>query len=194
MTDNRGYQPEGVKYTYPDDDPYQEGNEVYYNMAEFLNDDEFSQDLFSKQTLIDNILNKFLLEQWEIEIRREGITEDIQTDLYDNKLTKIKTLWKALQPGGVTPESLCYEAIMKKWLQGSTGEDNYFINYSDGAPWFSTGGRYGGYDVYYAGDPAIDHTRASTQWPFSKRPWARCRNPPRPTGGSNGKSSVARRS
>ena len=44
-------------------------------------------------------------------------------------------------------------------LQGSTGEDNYFINYSDGAPWFSTKGRYGSYDVYYAGDPAIDHTR-----------------------------------
>ena len=43
MTDPKGYQPEGVKYTYPDDDPYQEGNEVYYNMAEFLNDDEFSQ-------------------------------------------------------------------------------------------------------------------------------------------------------
>ena len=43
MTDPRGYQPEGVKYTYPDDDPYQEGNEVYYNMAEFLNDDEFHQ-------------------------------------------------------------------------------------------------------------------------------------------------------
>ena len=76
-----------------------------------------------------------------------------------DKLTKIKTLWKALQPGGVTPESLCYEAIMKKWLQGSSGEDNYFINYSDGAPWFSTGGRYSGYDVYYAGDRAIDHTR-----------------------------------
>ena len=48
---------------------------------------------------------------------------------------------------------------MKKWLQGSNGEDNYFINYSDGAPWFSTKGRYGSYDVYYAGDPAIDHTR-----------------------------------
>ena len=43
MTHPKGYQPEGVKYTYPDDDPYQEGNEVYYNMAEFLNDDEFHQ-------------------------------------------------------------------------------------------------------------------------------------------------------
>ena len=77
-----------------------------------------------------------------------------------DKLSKIKTLWKALQPGGVTPESLCYEAIMKKWLQGSNGEDNYFINYSDGAPWFSVGGRrYSSHEVYYAGDRAIDHTR-----------------------------------
>ena len=39
----RGYQPEGVKYTFPDDDPYQEGNEVYYNMSEFLNDLEVQQ-------------------------------------------------------------------------------------------------------------------------------------------------------
>jgi hypothetical protein len=80
-----------------------------------------------------------------------------------DKLTKIKTLWKALKPGGVTPESLCYEAIMKKWLQGTNGEDNYFINYSDGAPWFSVGGRYSSYDVYYAGDRAIDHTRKMTK-------------------------------
>ena len=80
-----------------------------------------------------------------------------------DKLTKIKTLWKALQPGGVTPESLCYEAIMKKFLGGVQGEDNYFINYSDGAPWFSTGGRYSGYEVYYAGDRAIDHTRRMTK-------------------------------
>ena len=39
----RDYQPEGVKYTFPDDDPYQEGNEVYYNMSEFLTDLEVQQ-------------------------------------------------------------------------------------------------------------------------------------------------------
>ena len=77
-----------------------------------------------------------------------------------DKLSKIKTLWKTLRPAGVTPESLCYEAIMKKWLGGTNGEDNYFINYSDGAPWFSvsTRGSYG-HDVYYSGDRAVDHTR-----------------------------------
>ena len=80
-----------------------------------------------------------------------------------DKLTTIKTLWKTLKPSGVTPESLCYEAIMKKWLGGTNGEDNYFINYSDGAPWFSVGGRYGSHDVYYSGDRAIDHTRRMTK-------------------------------
>jgi len=76
-----------------------------------------------------------------------------------DKLTKIKTLWKTLRPSGVTPESLCYEAIMKKFLGGVIGEDNYFINYSDGAPWFSVGGRSYGSEVYYAGDRAVDHAR-----------------------------------
>ena len=32
----RDYQPEGVKYHFPDDDPYQESNEIYYNMVDFL--------------------------------------------------------------------------------------------------------------------------------------------------------------
>ena len=34
----RDYQPEGVKYHFPDDDPYQESNEIYYNMVDFLDD------------------------------------------------------------------------------------------------------------------------------------------------------------
>ena len=37
------YQPEGVKYTFPDDDPYQESNEIYYNMVDFLDDSEVHQ-------------------------------------------------------------------------------------------------------------------------------------------------------
>ena len=53
----RGYQPEGVKYIFPDDDPYQEGNEVYYNMSEFLNDLEVQQiwDIVSKACDRENI-------------------------------------------------------------------------------------------------------------------------------------------
>ena len=40
---NRDYQPEGVKYHFPDDDPYQESNEIYYNMVDFLDDSEVHQ-------------------------------------------------------------------------------------------------------------------------------------------------------
>ena len=71
---------------------------------------------------------------------------------YD-KINKIKKLWVAINAGGTTPESLCYEALMKKWLGGVRGEDNYFINYSDGAPWFSNN------DIYYHGSSATDHAR-----------------------------------
>ena len=70
-----------------------------------------------------------------------------------DKLTKITKLWKYINAGGTTPESLCYEALMKKWLSGVRGEDNYFINYSDGEPWFSND------DIYYHGDPAQIHTQ-----------------------------------
>ena len=70
-----------------------------------------------------------------------------------DKLTKITKLWKYINAGGTTPESLCYEALMKKWLSGVRGEDNYFINYSDGEPWFSND------DIYYHGNPAQKHTQ-----------------------------------
>jgi hypothetical protein len=43
---------------------------------------------------------------------------------------------------------------MKKFLGGVQGEDNYFINYSDGAPYFGNND-----GVWYAADRAIDHTR-----------------------------------
>ncbi len=75
-----------------------------------------------------------------------------------DKLSHIKTFWKTLRAAGVTPESLCFEAIMKKFLGGVNGEDNYFLNYSDGAPWFSTDGR-NNTGVYYCGDRAVDHAR-----------------------------------
>ena len=74
-------------------------------------------------------------------------------DSRKDKITKIKTLWRSLNVGGTTPESLCYEALMKNWLSGVRGEDNYFINYSDGEPWFSNN------DIYYHGPNAKAHAR-----------------------------------
>ena len=74
-------------------------------------------------------------------------------DSRKDKLTKITKLWRHINAGGTTPESLCYEALMKNFLGGVNGEDNYFINYSDGEPWFSNG------NVYYHGVDAETHTQ-----------------------------------
>ena len=74
-------------------------------------------------------------------------------DSRKDKLTKITKLWKYINASGTTPESLCYEALMKKWLGGVRGEDNYFINYSDGEPWFTSGG------FNYSGTEAQNHTK-----------------------------------
>ena len=74
-------------------------------------------------------------------------------DSRKDKITKITKLWKYINAGGTTPESLCYEALMKKWLGGVNGEDNYFINYSDGEPWFSND------DIYYHGNSAEKHAQ-----------------------------------
>ena len=92
-----------------------------------------------------------------VDVRYTHEEKPVVLVIYNSKkdnLTHIKTFWKVLRVAGVTPESLCFEAIMKKFLGGVQGEDNYFLNYSDGAPYFGTND-----NVYYAGDRAIDHTR-----------------------------------
>ena len=42
---------------------------------------------------------------------------------------------------------------MNHFLGLSNSDDNYFINYSDGAPWF------GNKEIHYTGTEAIKHTR-----------------------------------
>ena len=54
---------------------------------------------------------------------------------------------------GTTPESLCYEAMMDNYLESVTGDDNYFINFSDGQPYF------GNDDVRYVGREAETHCK-----------------------------------
>ena len=77
----------------------------------------------------------------------------IAYDSSKDKIQKIKSLWPALTVAGTTPESLCYDAMMTNFLQVSNSDDNYFINYSDGSPWFSND------DAYYYGDNAANHCK-----------------------------------
>jgi hypothetical protein len=74
-------------------------------------------------------------------------------DSRKDKLIKVKNLFPALDVSGTTPEGLCFEAIQKDLIPGNSNQDSYFINFSDGQPY------YGNSDIDYCGDKAESHTR-----------------------------------
>ena len=74
-------------------------------------------------------------------------------DSRTDKFSKVKSMFGGLNSGGTTPEGLCFEAIMKNFLGSNNDMDSYFLNISDGEPYFH------GRGFYYGGDMAADHTR-----------------------------------
>jgi len=74
-------------------------------------------------------------------------------DSRSDKFAKVKQMFPSLNVGGTTPEGLCFEAIMKNFLGSNNDMDSYFLNISDGEPYF------GNNDLYYSGEPAYQHTR-----------------------------------
>ena len=70
-----------------------------------------------------------------------------------DKLSKVRTLFTSLDVDGTTPEGLCFEAILKDLIPGNSNQDSYFINYSDGQPWYSNS------EIRYGGENAENHTR-----------------------------------
>jgi len=71
---------------------------------------------------------------------------------YDSRkhgMVQIKTLLPYVQVAGVTPEGLCFDAIMNEIVSSSRGKDAYFVNMSDGMPYYGN----------YYGEGAHKHTR-----------------------------------
>jgi len=77
----------------------------------------------------------------------------IAYDSRKDKITKIANLFQYIHCPGITPEGLCFEAIQKEIVDTSNGVDSYFINFSDGEPYFENK------DIQYYGQEAISHTR-----------------------------------
>ena len=69
-----------------------------------------------------------------------------------DKFSKVKQMFPALRPSGTTPEGLCFEAIMKEFVPINNDLDSYFLNLSDGQPYFP------GEGFYYGGTTAENHT------------------------------------
>jgi len=74
-------------------------------------------------------------------------------DSRTDKLMKVKSLFSALNVSGTTPEGLCFEAIEKDLIPGNSNQDSYFINFSDGQPY------YGNNEIHYSGESAERHTK-----------------------------------
>jgi hypothetical protein len=74
-----------------------------------------------------------------------------------DKFSKVKQLFPYLHASGTTPEGLCFDAIMKNFVPMSTDMDSYFLNISDGEPYFATQNEDGGFSYY--GTNAEDHTK-----------------------------------
>ena len=74
-------------------------------------------------------------------------------DSRTDKFSKAKEVFTCITPGGTTPEGLCFEAIMKNFLPSNNDLDSYFLNVSDGEPYFS------GRNYNYYGQPATQHTK-----------------------------------
>jgi hypothetical protein len=70
--------------------------------------------------------------------RKYGATQiPLMVVAYDSrvdKFKKIQQLFPYISTFGITPEGLCYEAVMKDILSSMSGKDGYFINFSDGFP------------------------------------------------------------
>ena len=69
-----------------------------------------------------------------------------------DKFSKVKSMFGGLRANGTTPEGLCFEAIMKEFVPINNDLDSYFLNLSDGQPYFP------GQNFYYGGDSAETHT------------------------------------
>ena len=80
----------------------------------------------------------------------------IAYDSTKDSFAKIRNLFPRLSPCGYTPEGLCFEALAKTFVPATTERDVYFVNISDGQPYFCTSG-VNGYD--YAGEDAVNHTK-----------------------------------
>jgi len=78
----------------------------------------------------------------------------IAYDSRKDKISKITRLFQYLSCPGVTPEGLCFEAIQHLIEEGNNGIDSYFINFSDGEPYFENR------DINYYGQTAARHTKA----------------------------------
>lgn len=82
-------------------------------------------------------------------------------DSKKDKFSKIRNVFPYLVPNGCTPEGLAFEATMNLF-DGITPdeEDRYFLNLSDGEPYYHLSVPHSGLSISYCDDVGATHTKA----------------------------------
>lgn len=79
-------------------------------------------------------------------------------DSAKDSMEYVKNVFPYLTGGGTTPEGLAFESMREQILNASQDKDAYFVNISDGMPYFT---RRGG--VRYSGKSAQEHTKSEVE-------------------------------
>lgn len=112
----------------------------------------------AEMTNIDIQISLRITQMWN-DIRRP-----IMWVVYDSRKDSMKTVkkyFKYLKVSGITPEGLCFDAIVDELPVGSDALKTYFINYSDGEPNFSE--KYSWDAPSYHGRFACEHTASQVK-------------------------------
>lgn len=81
-------------------------------------------------------------------------------DSQKDKFSKVKNLFRYLKPCGCTPEGLAFGAIMGLFTEAVPDEeDRYFLNISDGEPFFQMKSPITGQTFSYGDGNGVEHTR-----------------------------------
>jgi hypothetical protein len=155
MISSLGFGNENV-FQYIETDSYKKANlHISIDASGSMNGNKWSKTLTNVVALckaVDMIQNLSI----QISFRTTSNNTPYIVMAYDSrtdKFSKVKKMFPSLNAGGTTPEGLCFEAIMKNFLGGTNDMDSYFLNISDGEPYF------GNSSFYYSGEPAFEHTR-----------------------------------
>jgi len=155
MISSLGFGNENV-FSYIETDSYKKANlHISIDASGSMNGTKWSKTLTNVVALckaVDMIQNLSI----QVTFRTTSQNSPYIVMAYDSKVdkfSKVKKMFPSLCANGTTPEGLCFEAIMKNFLPSNNDMDSYFLNISDGEPYF------GNSDLYYSGHTAFDHTR-----------------------------------
>lgn len=155
MISTLGFGNENV-FSYKETDSYSKANlHISIDASSSMDGDKWRNTMLNVTALctaVDMISNLEI----QVSFRTTQSNKPYVVLAYDSRVdsfSKVKKMFPKLEASGTTPEGLCFEAIMKDFLRAGTDFDSYFVNLSDGQPYFVADG------VHYQGGKAAEHTR-----------------------------------